>query len=91
MNNKFTHKGYGRIYVRSEEDILKVEAIIKELDEFEYDYLPDKLIATFDNYPYLKYLHKFSDMDMNKLTAECWKRGIYIFVLDNGNQEFIHE
>ena len=83
-----THKGYGRIYCEKADDIEKVDAVIKELDEFEHGYLPEKMIATFDNYPQVVYTGKFSDMDMSKLTAECWKRGIRIWVHDSGHNEY---
>ena len=83
-----THKGYGRIYCETPEDISKVAAVIKELDDFEHGYLPEKLITTFDQYPSVIYNGKFSDMDMSKLTAECWKRGIRIWVFDAGHNEY---
>lgn len=40
----FDYKGYGRIFVEKEKDIQKVKDKIKELDDFEYEYLPDDLI-----------------------------------------------
>lgn len=83
-----THKGYGRIYCEKADDIVKVEAIIKELDEFEHGYLPLKMITTFDNYPQVVYTHKFSDLNMDRLTAVCWKRGIKIWVFDAGHTEY---
>jgi len=87
MNSTLTHKGYGRIYCESKEKIADVEAIIRELDEFEFGYLPKGMIAPFEEYPNVIYTHKFSDLDMNKLTAECWKRGIKIWVFDAGYKE----
>ena len=84
-----THKGYARIYCENPSDIQKVKAIIKELDAFEYDYLPRELITAFSEYPKLTYTHKFSDIDMNYLTALCWSQGIKIWVLDNGTEEFV--
>jgi len=86
--NTLTHKGYGRIYCESADDIPKVEAIIKEMDEFEFGYLPPTLVAEFTEYPNVVYTHKFSDMDMDALTATCWKRGIKIWVFDAGHQEY---
>ncbi len=82
-----TRKGYGRIYVLKAADVESVRHIIKELDEFEFDYLPDRLVATFSEYPALCYTHKFDGLDMNLLTAVCWKRDIPIWVCDNGTQE----
>lgn len=66
----------------------KVEALIRELDEFEYDYLPAKFITVFTNYPATVYTHKFDALDVDALTAECWKRGFKIWVFDNGHNEF---
>jgi integrase len=87
--NTLTRKGYARIYVSKSEDVERVKQIIKELDEFEYEYLPEDLIAPFTEYPRLAYTHKFDGLCMNRLTAVCWKRGIGIWVCDNGNDEFM--
>ena len=86
--NTLTHKGYGRIYVETEDDIQRVRDIVKELDEFEFEYLPDKLIAVFSEYPEVVYTHKFDDLSMDKLTAVCWKRGIKIWAFDSGRDEY---
>lgn len=88
MNNSLTRKGYGRIYVDTVENIEKVKAIIKEMDEFEYSYLPEKLIAVYTEYPNVTYTHKFDALDMPKLTATCWRLGIKIWVFDAGHNEF---
>ena len=69
------------------DDIDKVMEIIKEMDEFEYEYLPEGLIKPFSEYPSVTYTHKFSDLDMDDLTAKCWERGIFIWVFD-ARQEF---
>lgn len=88
MSTTFTHKGYGRIYVETGEEIQLVKDIIQELDSFEFSYLPEALIATFkDNYPQVVYLHKFSDLDLDRLVTACWQRGIRIWCLDTGHQE----
>lgn len=86
-----TRKGYARIYVAKPEDVAKVANIVKELDEFEYEYLPEKLIAPFSEYPELAYTHKFDGLCMNRLTAICWKRGVQIWVCDNGHAERMDE
>ncbi len=80
----FTHKGYGRIYVQAEGDIEKVEAVIKGIDAFEFDYLPDDFIATFSEYPRTVYTHKFSDLDIDHLTGVCWSQGVPVFPFDAG-------
>ena len=86
--NTFTHKGYGRIYVEKPDDILRVMSIIKEMDEYEFGYLPDQLITTFDQYPKVVYTHKFNDLDTDSLTATCWDRGIRIWVFDAHHTEY---
>jgi len=82
------HKGFGRIYVDKPENIKKVEQIIKELDEYEFEYMPVGIVAHFSEYPSVKYTHKFDDMDMDKLTATCWNNGIHIWVFDSGRNEY---
>src|SRR5687768_11919430 len=82
-------KGYARIYVENPSDVEKVRSIIKELDEFEFGYLPDNLVAPFSEYPNLCYTHKFDGLCMNRLTAVCWKRGIKIWVCDNAHAELM--
>lgn len=76
----FDRKGYGRIFVEKEEDIQKVKDIIKEMDDYEFDYLPDDLIAVFSKENMRAvYTHKFSDLDIQLLTKVCWERGLKIF------------
>lgn len=89
--NQFTRKGFGRIYVDDAANIVLVKEKIKELDEFEYNYLPDDFIVPFSEYPKLKYTGKFDALNYDKLTAECWKQGIYIFCLDNGGMDWIQD
>ena len=84
-----THKGYGRIYVENELGIAKVKQIIGEIDVSELPYLPSNLISVFSEYPKVVYIGKFSDIDMNLLTAECWIQGVKVWVLDNGHQEYV--
>lgn len=84
----FTKKGYGRIYVAKEEDIVKVKNIIKCLDEFEFKYMPEDFIVPFTAYPAVVYTHKFSDLDLDQLAAICFNYGIYIYCFDAGCNEF---
>ena len=83
MKQTFTYKGIGRIYIDKEENIEKVKEEIMEMDEFEYDYLPTAFIALFDYYPVTVFVGKF-EIDINELTARCWKKGIHIFCYDAG-------
>lgn len=87
--NTLTRKGYARIYVEKPEDVARVKNIIKELDAFEFEYLPEKLVAPFAEYPALAYTHKFDGLCMNRLTAICWQRGIHIWTCDNGINEWM--
>ena len=82
------HKGYGRIYCEKSEDIDKIKAIIEQMDSFEFDYLPDDFITTFDKFPQVVYTGKFDDLDMDDLTVICWQRGIKIFAFNAGHNEF---
>ena len=81
-------KGFGRIYVENEGDIHLVEEIIQKMDEFEYDYLPKDMIAPFSEYPSVIYTHKFDSLDVDALTAICWKKGIHIWVFDTVHDEY---
>lgn len=87
--NSFTHKGYGRIYVENEADINIVASVIKMMDDYEFGYMPKNLITTFDKYPDVVYVHKFDDIDLDVLTALCWKKGIKVWCLDNGSREYV--
>ena len=83
----FRTKGYGRIYVAKEEDVQRVKDIIKEMDPFEFEYLPDNLIALFSEYPVVVFVHKFDDLDLDALTATCWDRGIFVWVFSTGDEK----
>lgn len=85
--NTFQHKGYGRIYVDSFEDINKVKAVIKEMDDYEYTYMPENLITTFSEYPKVIYTHKFSDLSLDAITALCWTIGVKVWCFNSGRDE----
>lgn len=76
-------KGYGRIYVLHEPEITIVKEVIKNMDSFEYEYLPDDLIAVYtkDETPYTVYTHKFDDLDLNELMIRCWNLGVKVFYI----------
>ena len=76
-------KGYGKIYVEKAEDIEKVKDIIKEMDEYEFThYLPEDLIAVFEDKINTTYTHKFDSLDLGVLMENCWKQGIKMFCVD---------
>jgi len=81
-SQRFAYKTYGRIFVTQADHIPLVEAIIKDLDEFEYEYMPDDLITVYKPNPLMVYLHKF-EIDKIALTAKCWEAGIWIWCVDN--------
>ncbi len=84
----FTHKGYGRIYCETKEDVPKVESVIQGIDEYEFNgYFPTGLVAPFSEYPRVIYLHKFSDMNTDEITAKCWAAGIKVWIFDTGHEE----
>lgn len=100
--NEFPRKGYGRIFVEKEEDIAKVKEIIRNMDEFEYDYLPEKLITVFNPniriFPTdnpkehlvldMEYTYKFDSLDLNELQFRCWAAGIKVFCCMSNAKEY---
>jgi len=77
-NDEFQKKTYGRIWVQEADQVEKVNALIKEIDAFEWDYLPDDFIAVYDgDLEDVIWGHKF-ELDIAKLTQECLFRGIWI-------------
>jgi len=85
---KFPTKGYGRIYVEKQEDIQKVKDIIKEMDEFEFEYLPKDLITVFKDKVTTTYTHKFDDLDISVLMEKCWQQGIKMFCVNGGRDNY---
>lgn len=89
---QFTRKGYGRIFVEKQEDIQKIKDIIKEIDDYEYGYLPDDLITVFTKENYEStYVHKFCDLDMWEVLKVAWERGIHCFVVFGKINQFDSE
>ena len=87
--NTFTKKGYGRIYVSEMGNIPRIKEIIKDMDDFEYTYIPwDHLFADPSEYPKVIYIHKFSDLDIDELTYRCFLERIFIFCFDAGYNEY---
>lgn len=84
----FTRKGYGRIYIKNIKDVEKIKNIIKEMNEFEFYYLPNNIFAYIDSFPEVVYMGKFDELDLDLLTVICAKNGIDIFCFDNKQCEF---
>lgn len=96
---RFSHKGYGRIFVEKEEDISKVEDIIKEIDEDEFNfYYPtgeymggnkERLVTTFSKNNYKSiYIGKFDDIDIGQVLKKAWEQGIHCFAIFGKVNEF---
>ena len=86
MRQELVNKGLSRCFVFEKEHIGIVNDIIKELDNFEFEYMPDNWV-TFWNYdsknqvcPPMVYNGKF-DIDIIKLKIACAKKGIAISVV----------
>lgn len=80
---EFAKKTSGRIFVRHEADVQRVIDIIKELDEFEFEYLPDGFVTVMPedvNKAKLTYGHKF-ELRMDLLKLECWRQGIEVMLV----------
>ena len=82
----FSYKGYGRIYTNPE-NIQEVENIIKELNEFEWDYYPGNLVASWDAYPSVVWIGKF-ELDEYLFNQSCKARNIPVFVFDSEDEQF---
>lgn len=78
MSKTFPYKGYGRISVQTESDIQKVKDILQEMDDFEFGYLPDDLIAVSSLG--LVPVGKF-DPDLDELKKRCDAKGIEIYIM----------
>lgn len=73
----FEYKGYGRIFVENEKDIQIVKNKIKELDNFEYEYLPDDLIIVWrGDLDDITYCYKFDKLDIDNLCRELFNCGV---------------
>lgn len=89
---KFYSKGYGIILVSKEEEIGIVKAEIKEMDAFEYDYLPDNLIRVMPptGSILLEYNGKFDDLDIDILAIRLWRKGIHILAISSSGDDSIY-
>ena len=87
---KLRRKGESRAYVSRGSDVKKVEAIICEMDKFEFDYMPEGWVTHHENYPQTVYTGKFDDLDIAELCRRCWNRCIYIWVYDSSATELVY-
>jgi hypothetical protein len=85
---KLFEKHYARIYTDKPENIEKIKEIIKDMDEYEADYLPKDLIDVFTGHVEYVYNGKFYDIDMDALMTRCWQAGIYAFYAIQQKQRY---
>jgi len=85
--SKLDYKGHGRIFVINAvtiNDITNmkniVETTLKELDAFEYEYLPDDYITDISESKDLTYTGKF-DPNCKKLIEKCLEKGVVILIV----------
>lgn len=86
--NSFPYKGYGRIIVKTPEEKQKVIDLIKEIDDFEFPYMPKDVIAvekqdTTD----VVYIGKF-EPDLDELIQRCKQQGISIVIKTMTSAEY---
>lgn len=74
--NSFPYKGFGRIIVGSEADKQRVSEILREIDDFEFGYMPKDMIAVegIDS-THLVYVGKF-EPDLDELDKRLKAEGI---------------
>ncbi len=85
LHDKFRYKTYGRVFVAEQEHIAVVHEAIKEVDAFEFEYMPEDLVAVYKpgGPNLLVYLHKF-EIDKTALAIECMNHGVWIWCIDGG-------
>lgn len=88
--NQFVKKGFGKIYVKCQEDVARVNEILKQVNFFEWDgYAPDNLIAVFpeDGNVVLDYTGKY-EACIDAITLECWKQNIPVWCISQHFDRF---
>ena len=89
--NTLPRKSHARIFTTSLENVEKIKNIMKDMDDFEYEYFPKDLITYSkpslakigdkDCYKIpLIYTGKFDEMDMNELSIRCMMENIPIYI-----------
>lgn len=89
--NDFLKKGYGRIYVMNPIDgsakLDRVREIVQGVDEYEWMYYPNGLIAPFKGKVELIYTGKF-EACMDTITLRCWKDGLAVWCISQREDYF---
>ena len=80
-------KTEGRIFVRTEEDVGRVVAIMVQMDQFEVEgYMGKEVVAVWPGIAdaRLVYTHKF-EIRIDELRFRCWEAGIEVMVITGRN------
>lgn len=64
-----------------QEDVEVVKKMIEKVDDFEFEYMPDNVVAVFGEDDELVYLGKF-EIDINALARACMEVGVWIWYVD---------
>lgn len=80
--NNLHHKGFGRILTT---EVARVKQILKEIDEFEYEYLPDGYVANLETNQMI-YTGKF-DPNIALLKEKAAEEGILIYIVSEEQEE----
>jgi len=86
-NNPFYQKSYGRIYVLDPTKVGRVLEIIKGVDEFEWGYYIEGLVAPWTGKVELIYTHKF-EACMDTITLRCWNECIAVWCISQRDEFF---
>ena len=79
---KFERYSEARVYVMDSSLVSIVKDVIKEMSEFEYEYLPDDLITHICEFPLTVNVGKFDDLDLDELCIRCFKRNAPIMIYE---------
>lgn len=74
----FNNGAEGRIYTDTQENVERIKQIIKNIDEFEYPYLPDDFVAVWRDGADIDLIPnwKFYGLDLQKIEKECTFKNI---------------
>lgn len=96
--DELKHKGYSKCFVEKESDVLRVENILKEISEFEFDYMPNKhwdggwsksehWIEVYKGTASItRYTGKF-DPNLPQLYRRCKEENINILIIDDLHED----
>lgn len=92
MKYGIVYKGYTRCFVFNKKHAKIVEETIKEIDKYEFIYMPQRWIAFWDyknekRRPPLIYSGNKFDIDIINLKIECAKKGVAVLIVTSNFAE----